>query len=116
MRLIGHLASEANARAFSDYLYVQGIGNQIDSDSAEGWAIWITDEDQIERAAGLLADFRSNPADAKYRTQAKAADQLRAAKEKDEAAYRQKVKSRRQLFRPMAAYGFGPLTFGLIVA
>ncbi len=116
MRQIGHLASEASARTFRDYLYVQGIENQIDHETADGWAIWITDEDKIERANALLKAFQQDPADPQYQSQAKGAAELRTAEAKEEAAYRKKVRSRRQLFGSLSAYGFGPLTLALIIA
>ena len=114
MRLIGHLAEEKGARTFGDYLYVQGIENHLEHEKPDGWGIWINDEDRIEEAAKLLAAFRSNPADAKYRAEAKVAPELRAEAEKREAKYRKKLSDRRQLFRPLGTYGFGPLTFALI--
>lgn len=116
MRLIGYLASESSARSFGDYLYVQGIENQIDHEPPDGWGVWIADEDRIERAASLFAAFCQNPADSKFRAQARGAAELREAKARDEAAWRKKLQDRRQLFRPLAAYGFGPLTFVLITA
>lgn len=114
MRLIGHLATESAARAFGDYLYVQGIENRVESQPSDGWAIWVHDEDKLEGAAKLLQDYQRNPTDPKYRAQSDAAG-LRAKKEKSDAAYRQRLQTRRYLFRPLTAYGFGPLTFGLIV-
>ena len=75
----------------------------------------MTDEDKLEEATNLLTDFRRNPADPKYVAEGKAAAALREKQEKGEVAHRKKVRDRRQLFRPLAAYGFGPLTFGLIV-
>jgi GlpG protein len=114
MRLIGHLTDEKAARTFGDYLYVQGIENHLEHEKPDGWGIWINDEDKIEDATGLLATFRLNPAEPKYRAKAKAAPELRAEVEKDEAKYRKKLSERRQLFRPLNAYGFGPLTFVLI--
>jgi GlpG protein len=115
MRLIGHLADEKSARIFADYLYVQKIEGHLDFEKAEGWAVWINDEDKLEEAAALLTAFRLNPADPKYRAEAKSASELRAAAEKDEAKYRKKLSDRRHLFRPLAGYGFGPLTSVLIV-
>ncbi len=114
MRLIGHLAEEKAVRTFGDYLYVQGIENQLEQENPEGWGIWINDEDKIEEATKLLAAFQLNPADAKYRAEAKVAPERRAEAEKSEANYRKKVSDRHQLFQPMAAYGFGRLTFVLI--
>jgi GlpG protein len=114
MRLIGHLAEEKAARTFADFLYVQGIEGHVEFEKPDGWGIWINEEDRIEEAAGLLIIFRQNPADPKYRAEAKSATELRAEAEKDEANYRKKVSDRRQLFQPLQDYGFGPLTFGLI--
>jgi GlpG protein len=114
MRLIGHLAEEKSARIFADYLYVQKIESHLEFEKADGWGVWINDEDKLEEAASLLAAFRLNPVDPKYRAEAKSASELRAEAEKDEAKYRKKLSDRRQLFRPLRDYGFGPLTFVLI--
>ena len=114
MRLIGHLADEAAARAFGDYLYVEGIENQIERQKDSEWAVWISEEDKIQPATQLLSAFRLNPADPKYRTTTQRAAQMRALEHKDQAAYLKKLRSGRHLFRPFAAYGFGPLTFVLI--
>jgi GlpG protein len=114
MRLIGHLPDEKSARAFADYLYVQGIENQLDQDNKDGWGIWISDEDKITRASDLLTAYRQNPTDSKYAKEGKSAAELRAQEEKDQESYRKKLRSRRHLFRPLTPYGFGPLTFVLI--
>jgi GlpG protein len=116
MRLIGHLTEQAAARTFADYLYVQGIENRLEHEKVDGWGIWVNSEDEIERAAVLLKDFRLNPKDPKYRTESKNAADLRAEEEKDQENYRKKIRSRRHLFQPLTPYGFGPLTFALIVA
>jgi GlpG protein len=115
MRLIGYLENESLARTFTDYLYVQGIENQLEFQKDEGWGIWIRDEDKLDPAAKLLTSFRENPRDPRYHTEAQNAAQLRLKEEKEDAAYRKKLRGGRHLFRPLSAYGFGPLTFGLIV-
>ena len=114
MRLIGHLADEKSARIFADYLYVQKIEGLLEFEKADGWSVWINDEDKLEEAAKLLTDFRLNPADPKYRAEARSASELRAEAEKDEAKYRKRLSDRRHLVRPLRDYGFGPLTFVLI--
>jgi GlpG protein len=114
MRLIGHLADEKTARTFTDYLFVQKIQSHLDYEKPDGWGIWINDEDRVEEASRLLTVFRANPADPKYRAEAKGAAELRAEAEKGEGAYRKKLRDRRQLFQPLTAYGFGPVTFALI--
>jgi len=115
MRIIGHLAEESTARVFADYLYVQGIDNQVEHNPSDGWGIWVLDEDKLEKATGLLTAFRSNPGDPMYRTQGRSAGELRKEEEKSQEAYRKKLRSRRHLFRPLSPYGFGPLTFVMIV-
>jgi GlpG protein len=114
MRLIGHLTDEISARAFADYLYVQGIENQLEQDNREGWGIWISDEDKITRASDLLTAYRQNPSDPKYAKEGKGAAELRAQEEKDQDSYRKKLRNRRHLFQTLTPYSFGPLTFGMI--
>jgi GlpG protein len=114
MRLIGHLTDEKAARTFADFLYVRKIESHVEFEKADGWAVWINDEDKIEEAAGLLAAFRLNPGDPKYQAKAKGAAELRTQAEKSEAAFRKKLRDQRHLFRPLGSYGFGPVTFVLI--
>jgi len=116
MRIIGHLENESEARTFADYLYVQRIENQLEFQKDEGWAIWIRDEDKLASATQLLAVFRENPKDPRYQNEGRSAPQLRAEEEKNQEAYRKKLRNRRHLFRPLRGYGFGPLTFVLIAA
>jgi GlpG protein len=116
MRLIGHLAEERTARAFADYLYVQGINSQLEHEKQDGWGIWIADEDQIGHASGLLEEFRKNPNDAKYVKEGRGAEDLREREKKEQEEYRKRVKGSKNLFRPMGAYGVGPLTFMMLIA
>src|ERR1043165_8923961 len=101
MRIIGHLAEESNARLFADYLYVQGIANQLEHHAHDGWAIWVLDEDNLDRSSSLLTAFRRNPEDPKYRTEGRKAAELHAEEEKNREAYKKKLRNRRHLFRPM---------------
>lgn len=115
MRLIGHLSNETNARTFGDFLFVQGIDNRVEHQSDSEWAVWVNDEDQLEGAARLLADFQANPSDPKYQAQAKSAGALRAEHEKSEERWRKQVRGRRQLFRNLSGYGLGGATLVLMV-
>jgi rhomboid protease GlpG len=114
MRLIGHLQDEASARTFGDYLYVQGIENEIESGQDKSWAVWVNEEEKVQTAAALLNDFRQNPSDPKYKSQGQSAEDLRTQKAKTDEAWRKRLHNRRHLFRPLTAYGFGPVTFVLI--
>mgnify|MGYP001306171780 CR=1 FL=1 len=41
MRAIGEIPNEADALRFGDYLYVEGIPNDIEEDDGE-WVVWTT--------------------------------------------------------------------------
>ena len=112
--MIGNLSGEEKARTFSDYLYVQGIENQIEADKDGSWAVWIHAEEELERARGLLASYRENPADPKFQSTSRAANDLREQKRKEQVRYEKRMKQRQQLFRPLANYGFGPVTLVLM--
>jgi len=114
MRQIGQLETETSARAFSDYLYVQGIKNEIEAEKDAGWAIWVHAEEEMERARQLLAEYRAQPNDPKFEQAKKVAPKLKEKEEKELEAYRKKLEDRRHLFRPLTSYGFGPLTFAMI--
>ncbi len=113
MRLIGHLPSETSATTFSDYLYVQGITNEVEAEK-EGWAIWIHSEDECSKAKEMLTAFLGNPADPRYRKRAALAREMRVqAAEKEEEA-ESRILDRAQVFRATMPYGVGLLTIVLI--
>lgn len=114
MRMIGHLDSGVKARSFSDYLTVKGIENQVEPEKDGTWSVWIHSEEQLEWAKKLLGLFQKNPMDPEYQSAARAAEDVRLKKRKEQEEYERRVKSRRHLFRPLAAHGFGPVTFALI--
>ena len=116
MRQIGHLEDEASARLFGDFLYVQGVENQIEPEAGHGWGIWIHAEEDLERANRLLGEFYADPAHPRFRAQAQSADELRAQARAEQAAYRNKVINGRQMFARLYGYGLGPLTLLLIIA
>jgi GlpG protein len=114
MRLIGHLQSDADARTFCDFLYVQGIENEAERDEGQ-WAIWIHSDDQVASAKQHLDAFRANPRDPQFQAGSPAA-KLRKAREADEAAYRKRLIDGRTAVPGARSYGFGFLTYALIVA
>jgi len=61
MRLIGYIQGADHARTFGDFLYAQGIGNQVDREQGDRFEIWIQSEDQVEKGKDYLRDFQSNP-------------------------------------------------------
>ena len=114
MRIIGYLENETSARTFSDYLYVQGIENQLEAESDGKWAVWVQAEEEIERAKDLLTSYRHYPSDPKFGSEAKSAAKLRERAEQEKAAYQKRVYDRGELFRRLTSYGIGPLSVLLI--
>lgn len=112
--MIGQIKEEAQARSFHDYLYVQGIDNEVEADQDGSWSVWVHAEEELGRAKEMLAAFQENPVDPKFQSQGATAEKMREEKRKDQARYEQRLKERRHLFRPMTAYGFGPITFVFI--
>lgn len=115
MRMIGHIQGESNAKLFSDYLYVQGIENQVESDEEPRWALWIHSEDQIDTAKKLLAEFESNPSDPRYRQGAEAAERQRVLDDKAEQEARKRMIDGREAVVRAQIPSIAPLTLLFIV-
>ena len=65
MRKIGSLPDEQQARKFEDYLLTLGVRAKVDF-SGETWAVWIHDEDDVDRGKQELADFEDVPEHSRY--------------------------------------------------
>ena len=103
MRAIGEINNETEALRFGDYLYTNGIANDVEA--ADGvWTIWIHDDDLIAKAEKDLANFQKDAADSRYTKAGPQATKLRKkeAKENKRAAQRQ-VDVRTQVFGRVAA-------------
>ena len=109
MRIIGYLDKEVNARKFGDYLFTQGIDNEIESEKEGSWAVWVHSEEQMDQARKLLGEFQSSPADVRFEV-GNTAENLRRQRQKEQNAYQKRLREPRQIFRSTGAYGFGRLT------
>jgi GlpG protein len=115
MRLIGHVPSESGALTFSDYLYVEGIHNQVEHEK-EGWAIWIHSEDELGKAKDLLQTFLGNPDDPSFRKRSQQAAELKEKERQEDQAAKKRTFDRTTLFKSTMAYSVGPLTVLIVVA
>lgn len=116
MRSIGQVQGEANARAFRDYLYVQGIRAEVEEEDHGRHAVWVHDEDKMDTATRLLAEFNANPTAGRFTRTARQAEEQRARDQAAEAAYRKKVRGARSLF-PSLTGGHRPrLALALVIA
>ena len=77
MRSIGQLDNETLAVRFGDYLYVQGIENQVEAEEEGGFSVWVVEDDQVSTAAGLLERFRASPDSPEFVTASSTADRQR---------------------------------------
>ena len=114
MRLIGQLPDETNPRRFSDYLYVQGIDNKVESANGSTWNIWVHDEHQIDQAKLILEDFRNNPDDEKFRKATGTARQQRKQEQQEYKAYQKRFVTADKIF-PGGISQIGILT-GILIA
>ncbi len=111
--MIGHLPGEADARAFSDYLYAQSIDNEIEPERDGRWALWIHAEEQIADAEARLRHYRENRADPEFVGAAKEARERRLREQKENELARKRFYDARKLF-PGGIRGVGFLTAILI--
>ena len=114
MRMIGHLPEESGARMFSDYLYAQGIENQVEAERDGRWALWVHAEEQIADAEALLGQYHQNPADPKYAVASKAARERRLRVQKENESAQKRHFDAGKIF-PGGIRGVGFLTAILIV-
>ncbi len=100
MRQIGSIEKQEDAERFSDYLLASGIPNMVE-ESAGGWAVWVENDDHLDRAGGELKAFQSKPGDSQYTDAARAAEKVRVEqKKKQERLRRHHIDVRTRLGTP----------------
>src|SRR5690349_10053035 len=84
MRSIGQLDNETLAARFGDYLFVQGIENQVEDEEDGGFSVWVIEDEKVPQAAAMLERFRAAPDAPEFVNAGSAADRQREAEEKAE--------------------------------
>lgn len=114
MRKIGHLDANPEATRFSDYLYSQGIDNEVDAGASGGWDIWVNNEEDLDASKRELAAFLEAPDAEKYQSAGADAEARRRKETEADEAFKKKVYDRQKIMRRslFAAY---PVTMALIV-
>jgi GlpG protein len=110
MRLIGHLKNEASAKTFSGFLVSRDIRNLVEPD-ADGWAVWIYSEDQIEAGQEALTAYLQNPGDQKFQNVSKAAEAVERERRREESKAAKRIHDRDRIW---SRSGLTPLTMVLI--
>ena len=113
MRMIGQLENEGSARLFSDFLYAQGIDNQIEPERSGAWALWVHAEDQMDAAKTYFEEYRGNPGAAKYQHASRIAEEKWKQEQKANADAEKRFHDRSKLF-PLGGSRVGILTVVLI--
>ena len=113
MRSIGEISNESDAKLFGDYLYVEGIANDIDEEGGE-WTIWVHDDDQLDAASAALEKFIDDPANATFQKKSAKADRLRKQEAIEERMARQRQVDVRTQVSSQSALRTPHLTYGLI--
>jgi GlpG protein len=114
MRKIGHLEGNREATRLSDFLYSQGIDNEVEAGASGGWDIWVHDEEQLDASKQELAAFCAAPDAEKYHAAGPEAEARRREETEADAAFKRKVYDREKILKRsmFAAY---PVTMTLIV-
>ena len=116
MRRIGTLPDENEARRFGDYLLVQEIDNQVDSDDEGGWVIWVHSEDRVPEAKERFARFQANPSDAEFSGVQREAKSIRSEREKAATRSRARQIDVRTTWGTRGVAAAGPATSVLVFA
>jgi len=83
MRQAGVLESEQYANDLADYLVTQGIDVMVDKE-ADGYAVWVRNEDDFQRAREEFVAFEGDPLHQKYSASRRAAEEIRREKEREQ--------------------------------
>lgn len=116
MRQLTTLKDEAAARRLAAWLVTQKIEARADKD-ADGFAVWVIDEDRMAAAKEQLAAFQADPNNARYRGAEKDAAALeRAEQQRRERAHKNTVDMGRHWGTGIMQPRSQPLVLMLILA
>lgn len=112
MRLLGTLKDLKQAKVLADYLLAQGIPTKT-MDEAGEWELWVQNEDQMEPARGVWADFQRDPADPRFHQAKATAAAIKKQEAEAERKYQENFRTAGHLWGRPAARQV-PFTLGLI--
>jgi GlpG protein len=117
MRCLGQINNRKEAEKFVAYCLTEGITTQVEPvpDSVDQWEIWVRDEDRLNQAIGLLAEFEKNPADPKYHTAIQHANAVLQERAKQRQALAQNIRKVRYQSHAMSDRRIPPLTLTLLI-
>lgn len=114
MRQIGSIENRQHAVLFIDFLVSQDISAHAEEE-ADHWAIWVRDENNLEKSLDELKQFNENPTDPLYqRASADAEARRRENNQRRQAAQKNLVNMRGQWQKGLSRHT--PFVFLLIFA
>ena len=114
MRTIGKLTTEQTATRFSDFLFVQGIENQVEDEEDGTFSLWVLEEDQMLKAAELLKQFQANPNNAAFKDATGQASAQRSQEAKEDSSRRSTVMDSARVGYERHFTGTAMLTWAII--
>ena len=112
MRQIGLVESSSDLARLSDYLLTLGIEVQPEQ-VAEGYRLWIPEEDRVEEARRVFEEYRGAPEDPRYAAAAGPARALRAAQSQRQ---RERERVQRRVQTSQRVRGAPPLVTVTLIA
>jgi GlpG protein len=103
MRQVGLLENEGDAERFAAYLVTEGVAAHAEVDG-DGWAIWVRDENQVDKAKEAFEDFCLDPNGQQYTQVRQEAERiLRKERKQREQTRKNMVDIRGKWGRPSAS-------------
>lgn len=115
MRLIGTLESEDLVASFGDYLFLSNIENNVEQGKDGAWEIWVHDDDQLDQAQRLFAEFCGAEDKDAFDGLRKKAARERKRRERKQQASQKAVIHGHQVWSGPSSVPVGYLTMMLIV-
>lgn len=92
MRYLTSFSDEPTAARFGDFLHTKGVAATVEEDqSGSAFAIWVADDDHLDRARTELEQFQQSPDDPRYQQATKTAAALRKQEQKAQSRKRARV-------------------------
>jgi GlpG protein len=113
VRQIGTMPKELDPQILADYLLALGTTTKI-NEQADGWAVWVHNEDHVGPAKQELESFLKDPNDPRYHEARRVAAAARREKQEAEKKYRKNFKDMTGYWDGPAPLRRRPVTVGLI--
>lgn len=115
MRKIGNLNKEDDAIRFGDFLFVKGIGNDVEDGDGGTFEVWVHDDEQLALARRHLDAFLANPRASEF-TAATEAGRIRSEQARADAQRKSRVITRERLGyeRNFAGFAWLPMVLAVL--